>query len=415
MGRHSLTIAANSPAIAAELGRHSLTIAANSPAIAGNRAWRGDIFCQNLRAGFAPVERQAFAGGCDFHDFVVEIEAGCAAEFGLVVASGDFEIAVFRKRRDIAALGLEASVGYAGGQDANESGVGAAAEHVAHRLLALRDEAAYYHVALVNGAFQPRNDCGDVGNFARDAQRNHRKRGVEQRDVADAFPIVADVEARRGERLLDAQTTWLAIHELPFQRVVINIAVGRGYLLARRAKPIMVALLPEDLVRHSLTIAACLTIATSSPAIAAGLGRAGWAVPNQPQNLRLFGRIVLEPANRLAKRFQRLGKPRLDANRKMHMIGHDDALEKQNARIQLWYRLDRLFHLLAKRRQNDAPSGDIAEKRSSRRSRYRDEKRRAFCIVPALKAAVSRDLPRHEPPPPPSRNASTSRLKLAIE
>ena len=63
--------------------------------------WRSYL----LRPLGEPVEREAFAGKSDLHDFVVEIEAGGAGESDLFVAAADFQKAAFSDRLEESAVG----------------------------------------------------------------------------------------------------------------------------------------------------------------------------------------------------------------------------------------------------------------------------------------------------------------------
>ena len=114
-----------------------------------------------MRSVGFPVEREtAFASRRDVDYLGIEVKTGTAAELGLVVAPANLEVSPFGERRDVGALGLEAPVGYARRQHPYEAGIGASAKHVADRALALRDEAAYDYIALVDGILEAFNDLG---------------------------------------------------------------------------------------------------------------------------------------------------------------------------------------------------------------------------------------------------------------
>ena len=80
--------------------------------------------------------------------------------------------------------------------------------------------------------------------MARNAQRKNLFRRIEQGEVAHSFPIVAGIEAWQEDRLNHAKRAFHAIHELPLQRIVGDVALGRINHLAREQDIIVVALLP---------------------------------------------------------------------------------------------------------------------------------------------------------------------------
>ena len=80
--------------------------------------------------------------------------------------------------------------------------------------------------------------------MARNAQRKKLFRRIKQGEVAHAFPIVARIEARHEKRLDHAKRTFHAIHELPLDRIVGDVALGRIDHLARKQNIIVVTLLP---------------------------------------------------------------------------------------------------------------------------------------------------------------------------
>ena len=262
--------------------------------------------------------------------------------------------------REKAAFGAVAE-GHAFGEDADQARHGIGEQHVAHGEFARADEAAQNCVLRTRGILHPGKQTAEVLDAPRDAERKDLMLRVEQFCIADAAPVFRRIEARGIERLANAEELGLVLAELPFERIVGDVALGGVDEALGGADTVVEALLPEG---------------GDAELLAGERGGPG-----------------LEAADGGAKGLDGIGKTRRQPEIEVDVVRHDHVPVEDEAGIEAGDCLEAFENLRAERRKLHLRLDHAAEEIGARRGGDGEEERGPARVVVEGEAAVALDWP----------------------